>query len=84
MINYISFFAVLLILGITILFTKKIFKNSSAEGSRKTIHVTIGVTTLFFPYLFNSFIPVVILGLIAFITLLILRNVKTFLKKVLT
>ena len=76
-----SIFLVLLILGTTTLFSKKLLNISSPEKSRKLIHVTLGITTLLFPYLFNSFIPVVFLGIIAFLSLFALRKVKTLRKK---
>lgn len=72
---------ILAILSVSLLFTKKIFKNSSPEQSRKIIHVTIGLTTLTFPYILDSHLTVIALGIIAFLGLFALRNVKCLNKK---
>lgn len=72
--DFLSAVIVMVLLLCIVLFTKKIFKKSTAEQSRKLIHVSMGVITLFFPYLFDTFIPVVMLGLVAFISLLVLRK----------
>ena len=72
---------VLLILGFTTVFTKKIFKKSSPELSRKIIHVTLGLTVLSFPYVFESHITVMILGLLSFLALFALRKVPFLRKK---
>lgn len=76
MTNFIFIIIVLVILLFSVLFTKIIFKNTTSEQSRKIIHVTLGLTTLIFPLIFTNYIPVVILGIIAFIGLLMLKNIK--------
>lgn len=68
------------ILLTVILFSKKIFKNTSKEGARKLIHVCTGITTLTFPFIFDSHIPVLIIGILSLIALTLLKHVK-FLRK---
>ena len=45
----------------------------SAEGSRKAIHLGMGMVTLLFPWLFSSVLTVWIIALIALVPLLLLR-----------
>lgn len=74
--DIIGMIIVLLVLALAILFTKKIFKNVSGEVSRKIIHVVTGVTCLTFPFIFTSYISVIIVSSIAMIGLFLLKNVK--------
>ena len=56
------------------LFEKKVKLN--AETKRKLFHITMGLTMLTFPYIFNSSISVAILGIIAILILYFLKNTK--------
>lgn len=76
MVDFFPALIVLLILGFATLFTKKIFKKSSPELSRKIIHVTLGLTVLSFPYVFESHITVIILGILSFLALFSLRKIS--------
>ena len=69
---------VLLFLGVVILFTKKVFKNISAEASRKIIHISTGLVSLTFPFIFDSYIPVIIIVALAILGLTALKYIKTF------
>lgn len=71
-----SMLIILIILSTIILFSKKIFKNTSPEESRKIIHVFTGVTVLTFPYIFKSFLPVLIIGILSIGMLSALRYIK--------
>lgn len=74
--DIIPIIVVLVFLSVVILFTKKIFKNTSSEMSRKIIHVLTGITTLTFPFIFTSYISVIIISASAIIGLSLLKNVK--------
>jgi len=64
---------VLIILGVVMIIAKLLSKRLSPEGSRKTIHITMGCVALTFPFVFESTITVVVLGIVAILALLYLR-----------
>lgn len=81
MTDFLPAIIILLILGFATIFTKKIFKKSSPELSRKIIHVTLGITVLSFPYILESHITVIILGILAFLSLFALRKIPILRQK---
>jgi len=68
---------VLFVLGLAMVITKLLSKHLSAEISRKIIHITMGLTAISFPFVFQNRISVVILGGIAIGALSLLRSIKT-------
>jgi len=50
------------------------------EITRKSVHVGMGLVTLSFPWVFNSYIPVLLLAGIASVSLVLIRSIK-FLRK---
>ena len=67
---------VLVILGGVIGMTKHFGKNLKPESSRKIIHITMGCVALSFPFVFQYRQSVLILGIVAFIMLLVIRRNK--------
>lgn len=75
--EFIALLSILVVLSLVILFTKKVFKNISGELSRKIIHIATGITTLTFPFIFTSYISVIIISGVTIVGLLALKNVKS-------
>lgn len=69
---------VLTLLMISLLVIKIIEKkvDINAEIKRKLFHMSMGLVMLTFPYIFNSVLSVGVLGIIALIVLMILKNSK--------
>ncbi len=76
-----SMILIIAILFIALLIIKLIERKAKINGElkRKLFHITMGLTMLTLPYIFNSSLSVAILGVIAIIILYILKN--TNLKK---
>jgi len=73
MLDLVSAAGVLILLGGVILLAKYFSKRLTPEGSRKTIHVTMGCAALALPFIIEHRITVVYLGLAAIGFLLFLR-----------
>lgn len=73
-----SIIIVILILFIMLLIIKLIDKKIKLNGEvkRKLFHTSMGLTMLVLPYLFNSVISVLVLGIIALIIMYILKSTK--------
>lgn len=69
---------VLVILLFSMLVIKLIDKKLKlhSEIKRKLFHMTMGLVMLTFPFIFTSYISVVLVGIISLIVLLVLRNTK--------
>lgn len=57
-------------------------KYLSPEWSRKILHIVMGCITLTFPWLFHEIWPVIILGILATSSLLIVKYLKTLHKSI--
>jgi len=73
MIDLISAAGVLLLLGGVMLIAKYFSKRLTPEGSRKTIHLTMGCAALVLPFVVEHVMTVVFLGIIAVAFLLLMR-----------
>jgi len=72
--DILAILGVLFILALITVITKLFFKHKkNAELSRKTVHITMGLTALSFPFIFDRVLSVVILGILAFGAMLLLR-----------
>ena len=73
MLDLLSAIGVLLLLGGVILIAKRFSKRLTPEGSRKTIHVTMGCAALALPFIVQYRLTVVFLGAVAIAFLMFLR-----------
>ncbi|MCL2353437.1 MAG: hypothetical protein FWC69_02270 [Defluviitaleaceae bacterium] len=75
MMDFIAGLGVMVVLGVAITITSLNAKHLKSETSRKIIHITMGLTALTFPFIFENAISVVLLGAAALLALLLLRRV---------
>ena len=73
MFDFLASIGVLILLGGVMVITKLLSKHLTPEGSRKTIHITMGCVALAFPFIFEHKQSVVYLGIATIIALLSLR-----------
>jgi len=71
--DFLAAIGVLFILGSVIVITKLFSSRLATETSRKIIHLTMGITALSFPFVFEHRMSVVYLGIVAIGALLTLR-----------
>lgn len=73
-----SIFLIIILLSLDVIFLKLIENKTKLNGElkRKLFHVSMGVVTLIFPYIFKNTFSVLILAILALIILFILKNTK--------